>query len=45
MVHYKLYTLCQKMMLMQMDFSTKKYQPEIHTVYTSFWDSATDKIS
>ena len=34
MVHYKLYTLCQKMMLMQMDFSTKKYQPEIHTVYT-----------
>ena len=27
MVHLKLHTLCQKIMLMQMDFISKKYQP------------------
>ena len=34
LLHYKKYTICQKIMLMQMCFSSKIYQPEIHTVFT-----------
>ena len=50
MGQYKLYTLCQKIMLMQKDFSTKKYRPETRPVYTSLililnMDSAIDTIS
>ena len=35
MVHYKLYTLSKNDVNANV-FSTKKYQPEIHTVYASF---------